>query len=135
MHEQINQSFRGTPIQISGTLSLCIFLYPENSSCFGFPELCSMFLQPSKNVSLCLNFHSVAWKLPPGSELGKLEGLSSFFFLVSFFSCITIFHCLCSMSESSFFMYFVLISIVYGKRTITVAITTLGWRGKIYIVF
>lgn len=59
----------------------------------------------------------------------------AFFFLYLFFSWITGFHCLRLMSERSDFIYFVLISVVDGKRTITVAITTLGGGEKIYIAF
>lgn len=106
MHEQINLNFfRGTPMQISGTLSLHVFLCPESSSCFSFPEVWSMFSELSKNFRLCLNYHSLAWKLPPGSKLEQSEG-SSHFFLVSFFSEITAFHCLCPRSGKQLFHIF-----------------------------
>lgn len=124
MHEQINLNFfRGTPMQISGTLSLHVFLCPESSSCFSFPEVWSMFSELSKNFRLCLNYHSLAWKCLRDLSWNNQKA-HLIFFLYLFSQRSQLFIVSVQGLESSYFTYFVLISVVYGKRTIPVAITT-----------
>lgn len=81
---KLNQRLKGISLQISRAVSLhdpsSLGFCPTNASRLDLPKLLSLSPQLSDTAGLSLRFLSpcsVSWKLPLGSKLGTIAGLTS----------------------------------------------------------